>query len=495
MTETLKNNASSQLVGAFDLLRHSFSSGEIAHYMLALTFLRWLTELKYRRTGHDEFVFLSPDGSTVPFLKLEVPYELDYLNLMLIRQTENIGEELNRVFASLEELNPAELGGVFRGLDFASGKFSAPSGKFSLLSELIALVGNLEVKNRNGELENLVGHCIDVASSALVNGFYSPEFNTPQSICDLVAKLMAPAGGEAVYDPACGSGQLLLACAREAAPTASDEVIALAGGEINHTAWALAKINLISHGYSSKMVTIANSLDSEGVLTSGGKQLTFDVVVAHPPWSARNWRDDSLPPDIYRRFDRGLPPRSNADYAFLLHMTSSMKTSGGRMAAIVSIGALTRTGLEGDIRKKLIIENLIDAVIGLPPKLFQGTPIAGAILVLRSNRPSNDILFIDAQDVCTPGRGRSALSSEAVNYLAEIYASRSSVQGRSVIATEHDVERNGFSLSIPLYVKTWREQDNRPLEEIRSDRMYAEHELQAVCREIEDLLKGLIESV
>lgn len=492
MVESPKSNEISRhVVATFDLLRHSFSPVEIVQYVLALAFLRWLTELKRHQNDEGDTVQLWPAQSSCTYVEISLPSGDTYDLSTLTKSSRDLGVSLNSVFRSLEQRNPVELSGVFRTLDFSNLKFARPNDKSGLLRELIGCVSEEKLTTHlDGRPENLLERYIDSAADSLVSGFYAPEFNTPKSVCRLVAKLMAAHGSESIYDPACGSGQLLLACANGGGRVGIAE-LSLAGGEINHAAWALAKINLLSHGYSSAGLLLVDSLNDYGVPTLGGKQRKFEVVVAHPPWSMKNWRDDGPDGDRYNRFSRGLPPRSNADYAFILHMVSCMNAETGRMAVIVSSGVLSRSGPEGDIRRQLITENLIDVVIGLPEKLFQGSPIAGAILVLRHGRTTTDVLFVDARRQADFGRSRNVLSVDTVNLLATIAESRAAIPQLSALVSRADIENNKFSLSVPLYVREVQGIDYPPLDEVRRERVTAELELRSLCREINDQLKSL----
>lgn len=485
MAEQTSSNIVREIAKVLEKLKGAFSSDEAVRYVIALCFLRWMTDLKHRASSGDCFaVAQRGSGET---LVLNLPDDLELQMILLTSDVNNLGDKLNRVFSQLEFLNNTELDSVFEGIDFTNRRFKSEGDKYGILYEVLCDIANIEIATTN-DVPNLIGLTVQVASEALVAGLYAPEFNTPLSVCKIVARLINPVQGESIYDPVCGSGQLLTVCAEN---VTDGSLSCIAANELNFSSWALAKLNLIAHGISSKHVLQINALEPEGVHVSNEKQATFDIVVGHPPWSARYNNYERLAFDKYNRFQFGLPPRNNADYAFILHMVSSMKSTSGRAAVVISNGALTRTGAERDIRRTLIDENLIDAVIGLPEKMFQGTPIPGAILLLKSNRTSSDLLFVDSRSLASIGRGRSTLPPESIDKIADLYQERTSSLGISARVSQEAVRNNDYSLSIPLYVSSVIEENTRPLESIQAEIRSTEQLLQELSLRITYIVEEL----
>lgn len=478
-------DGTAHIVAAFDALKTIFSSDEAAGYVISLCFLRWLTELKHHADSGETLSI--PFNGKIGEVKLVLPDELEYSMLMVSIDADHLGEKLDQAFAHLEHLNE-ELRGVFQAFDFSNRRFGKHNERYGVLRDAMISIANASSRDDN-VLENLVALGIRVASESAVAGLYAPEFNTPLSICDVIARIVSPVQGESIYDPVCGSGQLLVTCAKHTGATTPPFV---AANEINYIAWALAKMNLISHGISSRNLLRESALDEVGVHILNKEQATFDVVIGHPPWSARYRDHERLRDDKFRRFALGLPPKNNADYAFILHMVSSMKPYKGRMAVVISNGALARVGVEREIRKTLIERNLIDAVIGLPEKMFQGTPIPGAILVLRADRKSSELLFLDARSLSNVGRGRSILPADAIDEISRVYQSRLSIDGVSVSISRSAVVQNDFSLSLPLYINPVKENKTRPLDAIHEERIATEHVINELCGRIDRLLEDLM---
>ena len=335
----------------------------------------------------------------------------------------------------VEILNQHELAGVFGGLNFNSARlchakkparFADPGGRNTLVQ------GPLPLQPR-----------IDGGSAhyrANLPGGERRSSRTEHAIGLVRAGrgLAAASPDETVYDPACGTGKMLFHCASLAAKEGHQKT-RLFGAERNRTAWTLAKINALFHGFSSERIELCDALEPANVPQSAGCQLKFDVVVCHPPWGVKEWRDDKPAAERYDRFRRGMPPKNNADYAYLLHMVSSLKEDSGRMAAVVAGGVLSRGGQEGRIRQRLLKDNLVDSVIGLPDKMFQGTPVGGAILIMRRDRSRRDILFIDARNLASVTAGKNTFSHDALNLIRHAFSVRTNQAGLAKVASWEDI--------------------------------------------------------
>ncbi len=225
----------------------------------------------------------------------------------------------------------------------------------------------------------------------------------------LLAKLVEPKEGDMIYDPTCGSGSLLIKASKEI----GSKNFRLYGQERNGQTHALCKMNMFLHEINDAVIewgdTIRNPLHLQDNLLK-----TFDVVVANPPFSLDKWGEEIASEDSFGRFKYGTPPKSKGDFAFVLHMISSLN-SNGKMGVILPHGVLFRGASEGKIRTKLIEDNLLDAVIGLPANLFFGTSIPACILIFKKNRPNKDIIFIDASREYGKGKNQNYLREDEEN--------------------------------------------------------------------------------
>jgi type I restriction enzyme M protein len=486
MNDVVENPVYRKILRSIDLLRNLFSPSEVIQYIVALIFLRWLVEQKVLGSSGHKKVRLCPSVPLGRFIELNVPERLRAFARIATPLSTDFGDIINSTFRDLELTNSIELKDVFADLNFSNSKFGDPQNSFDLLASIVSEVWDLEFPTAPDQNPaNPLACYFDLVTDPFISGLYSAEFNTPRSICSLVAKLMAPSHQDKIYDPACGTGKLLLSIAKEAEITKG--TVELAGTEINHAAWSLAKLNVLSHGYSSGAIERGDSLAPAEVPSRHGEQLKFDIVVAHPPWSMR-WDAEFASNDKYGRFKFGVPPAGNADYAFILHMVSSMRPDGGRMAVVVSNGVLSRSGREAEIRERLIRENLIEAVIALPDKLFKGTSIASAILILKSSREHNSVQFIDSRKIANLGRSQNSLSNNAIQHLVDIYHGRAIDDDISVFVPQNEIIRNDFSLRFALYEKTTESSVNRCGEEIRNDILVARVDLTNITEQIDDAI-------
>jgi type I restriction enzyme M protein len=215
------------------------------------------------------------------------------------------------------------------------------------------------------------------------------------------------------------------------------------------------------------------------------------VVVANPPFSLDKWGAEKAAVDKYGRFQRGIPPATKGDYAFILHMVETLKPKTGRMAVVVPNGVLFRGSSEGVIRRKLVEENLLDAVIGLPEKLFFGTGIPAAILVLRKKKVDKDVLFIDASREYEDGTNQNRLSEDNLLKIFSVFDDRKTMEKYAYLASAKEIAENDFNLNIPRYVDTFEEQEEIDLMAVRAEREVLKQEMAALEGKMDGYLKEL----
>ncbi|MCL2038640.1 type I restriction-modification system subunit M [Candidatus Saccharibacteria bacterium] len=375
------------------------------------------------------------------------------------KDDDNIGEHLNIALRAIENQNKAKLEGVF-AVDFNS---ESTLGKLDQRNKMLRnLLDDFNAVDLSDETENVVGD----AYMYLIEKFGSDagkkagEFFTRASVAKLVARLARPRAGDRICDPTCGSGGLLLL----AGSNVDGRDYALYGQEKVGSTFQLARMNMFLHGMDSAHLEWGDTLNNP-LLLENDQLMKFDVCVANPPFSLDKWGAENAEVDRFHRFWRGVPPKSKGDYAFILHMVETLREKTGRMAVIVPHGVLFRGAAEGKIRKQLIDENLIDAVIGLPAGLFQTTGIPVAILIVDKARAKGgeredekDILFIEASKEFKPGKAMNTLEQNNADKIYETFAERKEVKKFSRVVPISEVMENDYNLNITRYVDTFEEE-------------------------------------
>ncbi|MGV8078915.1 MAG: type I restriction-modification system subunit M [Syntrophales bacterium] len=488
---------------ACDTFRGVVDPAQYKDYILAMLFVKYISDAwkdhyeAYREQfGEDDARLrrrMERERFVLPYIEIKDPdtgkvqerFPADFYSLYERRSAANIGELINMVLDAVEESNKAKLSGVFRNIDFNSeanlGKTKDRNRRLKMLLEDFHKP-QLDMSPSRVS-EDLIGNTYIylIERFASDSGKKAGEFYTPHKVSELVARLAGPKSGDRICDPACGSGGLLIEAAREV----GDRNYALFGMEVNGSTWALARMNMFLHGADSARIDWCNTLTSPA-LVENDRLMKFNVVVANPPFSLDKWGAEEAESDRWNRFWRGVPPKSKGDWAFISHMVEAALEKEGRVAVVVPHGVLFRGAAEGRIRRKMIEENLLDAVVGLPGNLFPTTSIPVAILVFDRSREQGgakesrrDVLFIDASREYLPGKNQNALSDEHIRKIVETVKARRDVEKYAHIATFDEIKENDFNLNIPRYVDTFEEE--------------AEIDIDAVQQEIDQLEKELAE--
>lgn len=444
---------------ACDGLRGALPFQKYKDYILFMFFIKAISDIWHDRHGllkqrHGTDEELSQ--TTLHSEYLALPKGCDFQSLHAQRDARNLGEVLNRAAIEIERSNPDLLYGISSHLDFNSAAvFGFGREHNEYLKGLLDAFADPQLNLRPSSVGgvNVVGDAFEylIGRFAEGEGRRGGDFYTPSGVSTLLGKLVAPQPGDRICDPACGSGSLLIRCAREAG--SSD--CALYGQEINCSTWALAKMNLVVHGIATARIDSGDTLKSP-TLVEDGQLIKFDVVVSNPPfgltWQGRDiWEDDP-----YGRNFAGIPPKSRADYAWVQHMLKSMAPDNGRMAVVLPHGVLFRGATEYDIRRKILEEDLLEVVVGLGPNLFYGTGIAASVLVFRSCKPpesKNRVVFINAAGLFRKDRARNTLELQHIEQILRWYRDYTDVPGSVRIATIKEIAANAWNLNIPLYVK------------------------------------------
>jgi len=489
---------------ACDTFRGTIDSSIYKDYVLTMLFVKYLSDVwqdhyenyKAEHGDHPELItelmknerFVLPDESNFQFL-----YEQ--------RFEPGNGERIDKALHAIEENNLGKLRDVFQDISFNANKLGEEAQKNDLLRHLLEdfAVDALDLRPSKVKKLDIIGNAYEflIKNFASGAGKSAGEFYTPPEISELIAELVMPEEGDEICDPTCGSASLLLKCGQQIKNNfGGSKKYALYGQEAIGSTWALAKMNMFLHGEDNHRIEWGDTLRNPKLLDNEDQLKHFDVVVANPPFSLDKWGHADAESDRFQRFRRGTPPKTKADYAFILHMIETLKPAvknktGGRMGVVVPHGVLFRGSSEGKIRKQLIEENLLDAVIGLPEKLFYGTGIPAAILIFKKKKIDDKVLFIDASREFTAGKNQNTLSTDNIKDIVSTYEKREFVDKYAFLATHEEIAENDYNLNIPRYVDTFEEEEEIDLIAVRKEREILKQQLAELETEMDEYLKEL----
>jgi len=479
---------------ACDTFRGVVDPSEYKNYILTMLFLKYLTDVWHdhydelkKRLGNDEALI----KRKLDRERFILPQGHDYYSLHAAREKPNIGELINIALEKIEDSNKAKLAGIFRNIDFNSesalGQTRDRNRRLKMLLEDFhddrlnlrpSRIGNLDVIGNT--YEYLIGR---FAADA---GKKGGEFYTPPEVAELLAKLVHPRDGDRISDPTCGSGSLLIKVAKQI----GSQNFALYGQESNGSTWALARMNMALHGIDSARIEWGDTINNP-LLIEDGALMRFDVVVANPPFSLDKWGQENALRDPFTRFKRGIPPKGRGDFAFISHMIQTAREGTGRVGVIAPHGVLFRGGQEGVIRQALIEENLLEAVIGLPERLFYGTGIPAAILLFNKGKKTRDVLFIDASREFEEGTNQNHLRASDIAKVISTHAAFKTVDKYAYRATPEEIRNNDFNLNIPRYVDTQEPEEEVDLPKVRQRIHELEGQLAENRKKMDSYLKEL----
>ncbi|MBJ9476393.1 type I restriction-modification system subunit M [Acinetobacter baumannii] len=481
VTQINQDTVNKALWSACDVFRGTISADTYKDFILTMLFLKYISDVwqdhydNYKKEHGDEPELIEELMKSERFV---LPRESSFYSLYERRYEAGNGERIDIALHALEEVNGTKLKdagkSVFQDISFNTDKLGEEKQKNTILKDLLEVFASPDLDLRPSRVGSLdvIGNGYEflIKNFAASGGQKAGEFYTPPEVSDLIAELLDPQKGDSICDPACGSGSLLMKCGRKVVSNHNSKQYALYGQEAIGSTWSLAKMNMFLHGEDNHKIEWGDTIRNPKLLDQNGDLMLFDIVTANPPFSLDKWGHDVAENDKFDRFRRGVPPKTKGDYAFISHMIETLKPTTGRMGVVVPHGVLFRGSSEGKIREKLINENLLDAVIGLPEKLFYGTGIPAAILIFKKQKTDNSVLFIDASREFKSGKNQNNLTEENIAKIVETYRVRESVDKYAYLATLQEVKDNDYNLNIPRYVDTFEEEAEIDLVAVRAER-------------------------
>lgn len=484
---------------ACDSFRGAIDPSQYKDYILVLLFLKFVSDLTTERREEYERRYGGDQERVNRAMERErfiVPEGADFDSLYADRTTDDVGERINKALEQLEDANKAKLEGVFRNIDFNSEAQLGPTKERNArLKHVLEDFADprLDLRPHHLEGRDVLGDAYEflVSNFASDAGKKGGEFYTPPEVSHLLARILDPQAGAKVSDPCCGSGSLLIRTGqRIPADDRGIRNVALFGQELNGATWALAKMNMYLHGFDQARIERGDTIRAPR-LVEGDRLMKFDVVVANPPFSLDKWGAEAASSDRHQRFWRGTPPKSRGDYAFISHMVETTVENGGRVGVVVPHGVLFRGGSEQVIRRRLIEENLLDGVIGLPENLFYGVGIPAALLFFRRGKTDQSVYFIDASAEFEKGKNQNRLRDEDIERIVAAWNGREEIERYAHVATLGEIESNDFNLNIPLYVDTFEEEEPIDVPAVRAEIERLESEVADTRAELERTLAEL----
>lgn len=517
---TTKRDIESALMRGADSLRDTIDAANYKDYVLPLMFVKYLSDTYIEKVQELEKKY---EGVRLERQKRYLPFtvakDCSFSALYEQRYSDKIGELINMSMRRIEDDNNQQLAGVLNTTDYNSeNALGTREHKNAILRELLEDLNPLDLRPSQIEVKegqvpaDVIGDAYEymIGQFASMAGKKAGSFYTPAGVSEVMARIVAAKPGDRLYDPTCGSGSLLIKSAKQA----RSKQISIYGQEVNGSSVAMAKMNMYIHEIGDAKIAWGDTLANPMFKDGDGNLLTFDAIVANMPFSKDKWAAGFNPGgessgkgkkefkmeaslDKYHRFDWGVPPASKGDWAFLLHMIESLAV-GGRMAAVAPHGVLFRGAAESRIRQRVVEENLLDAVIGLPENLFYGTSIPACILVFKRGRKDTNVCFIDASKKDENGNLRyvkvsnqNVLTLKNIDDIVNAYKNRVYVDKFVYVASQEEIRKNDYNLNIPRYVDTFEEESPIDMDAVLKNIAHLKEEIAEAEKQMDVYLKEL----
>lgn len=483
--ETLK----SHLWESANILRGSIDALVYKNYIFGLLFLKRLCDVfdeereKLKKEKHadlkdpDNYSFYVPEKAHWSYLKT---------------LTQNFGEAINKANDAIEEANPEMLEDVLSTGDF-NDKDRLPD---AILSALIAHFSKIQLGNRDLENLDILGDAYEylIAQFADDAGKKGGEFYTPKEVVTLLVEILDPKEKMRICDPTCGSGGMLVQSVyhlREGGQNPKN--ISLFGQERNLGTWAICKMNMLLHGLLSARLEKGDTLRSPKLTIEQGQLMEFDIVIANPPFSLKNWGYEEAQHDPYRRFRFGIPPKGYGDYAFVQHMIATLNRNG-RAGVVLPHGVLFRGGAEGKIRRGILEDDLLEAVIGLPGNLFFGASIPACLFIVNKSKPKvrkGKVFFLYGANEYLEGKSQNKLRREDIEKVVNAYREYRVIEKYCRPVSLDEIRGNDYNLNITRYIDITEEEEPidvqavlKELKEVKKERSNVERKMTRYLKEL-----------
>jgi type I restriction enzyme M protein len=467
MTTLTVDTLNAHLWKSADILRNTIDSSDYKVYIFGFLFLKRLSD-RFEEEAQDrignglpvDVAYNDPDEH-----EFFVPERARWSELQKL--TSNIGDQLNKTAAAIEDANPT-IEGVLANIDFNSeSRLGDAKNREVVLSALINHFARLDLSNKNLSEPDILGRAYEYLIDKFADdaGKKGGEFYTPHHVVQLIVELLDPKPGMRICDPTCGSGGMLIQSAKHIANIEGKRLgepinVTLHGQEKNLGTWAIAKMNLLLHGLPDARIEKGDTIRNPRLLDQDGNLILYDRVIANPPFSLDGWGADVVSGDSERksfnRFTFGIPPKNMGDLAFVQHMLATLNLKG-MCGVVMPHGVLFRGSGDGRIREGILKADLLEAIIGLPENLFAGTGIPAALLVLnkvKSEQRKDKVLFVNGAKEFENQSKKNVLSDSNIRRIVGAFQAWKDEERFCRVVDMQEIEENGFNLNISRYIDT-----------------------------------------